>query len=150
MLFFSSQVLRDPLVECLAVVLLSLGLDTSHPVGHATHGWFVSALSTGGAVQSLDPTFRTRVLEAAVAYTNASANQRARALAILAGEVSGEGAAAAIGGGGRPTYGGSAVAASGDRRGTLKRKLKIVLRDLAIVVAGEANEQDCIYDLNDA
>jgi len=130
------------------VVLLSLGLDTSHPVGHATHGWFVSALSNGTAVQALDPTFRTRVLEAAVAYTNASTNQRARALAILNGEVSGD--SAANGGGGvRPTYGGSAVSASGDRRSALKRKLKIVLRDLATVVAGEANEQDCIYDLND-
>jgi hypothetical protein len=146
------------------VVLHSLGLDPATPVGHATQGWLVRALSvTGSAAAALDPSFRTRALAAAVAYTAANAQQRALALAVAAGGGSGGAfgdASAAWGGGGGPAspgdgasggwpaYGGSAAAGLGDRRPALKRQLKVVLRDLATVVAGEANAGDCLYDLS--
>lgn len=42
-----------------------------------------------------------------------------------------------------------AASASGDRRQAMKRKLKLVLRDLASVAAGTAAAADCIYDLTD-
>ena len=159
----------------MAVVLHSLGLDPATPVGHATQGWLVRALSvTGSAAAALDPSFRSRALAAAVAYTAANAQQRALALAVAAGGGSGGAfgrggggsggafgdASAAWGGGGGPASpgdgasggwpacGGSAAAGLGDRRPALKRQLKVVLRDLATVVAGEANAGDCLYDLS--
>jgi hypothetical protein len=100
--------------------------------GESARAWVVAALGEGPA-GLLDVAFRERALEALAALTRASAASAADAFAADAAA--------------------SAAAAPypgiGARRAGYKRRAKVVLKDLAAVCVGEANADDCFYDLTD-